>query len=149
MNFRPIATLLVSLAIGASPAFVTAVASTDPDGAALFGATKLSTVQETGGTATLPMSTASVGADVLRDATGNIGVNLAAGALNVQSNQIALVSSPAADINTFQDAHAAASITGSSTAKLGAGALSHASGNIGLNIVSGVGNVQSNALIIH
>lgn len=149
MKLRPLITLLFSLAIGASPAFVNALASTDPDAATLFGGTNLTTVQQTGGTATAAMSTASVGANVLRGASGNAGVNIAAGALNAQANQIALVSSPAADLNTLQDAHATASVNGSSTATLGAGALAHVSGNIGVNIVSGVGNVQSNALVIH
>jgi hypothetical protein len=149
MKLRPAITLLISVAIGASPALVSALASTDPDVASLFGTPKLTTVQQTGGNATVSTSMASVGADVLRGATGNIGVNIAAGALNAQSNQIALISSPSADVNTLQDAHAAASITGTSTATLGAGALSHVSGNVGLNIVAGAGNVQSNSLVIH
>lgn len=149
MKLRPLVTLLVSVGIGASPALVNALASTDPDVASLFGATKLTTVQQTSGSATLPSSLASVGTDVLRGATGNAGINVAAGALNAQSNQIALVGSPAADVNTLQDAHAAASLTGSTSATLGAGALSHVSGNVGANIVSGAGNVQSNALVIH
>jgi hypothetical protein len=149
MKLRPLITLIISLAIGASPALVNAWASTDPDAAAVFSGTKLTTIQQTGGTATAAMSTASVGADVLRGASGNVGVNIAAGALNAQANQIALVSSPAADVNTLQDAHATASINGSSTATLGAGALAHVSGNVGVNIVSGAGNVQSNALVIH
>jgi hypothetical protein len=149
MKLRPAITLLVSVAIGASPALVNALASTDPDVASLFDTTKLTTVQQTSGNATVAMSTASVGADVLRGATGNVGVNVAAGALNAQSNQIALISSPSADVNTLQDAHATASVTGTSTATLGAGALSHVSGNVGVNIVSGAGNVQSNALVIH
>jgi hypothetical protein len=149
MKLRPLLSLLVLLAVGASPALVYALAPTDPDAAALFDTTRLSTAQQTGGTATLPTSSASVGADVLRGATGNVGVNVAAGALNVQANQIALAASPAADIETRQDAHASASITGSGHATLGAGALSHASGNIGLNLVSGAANAQSNALVIH
>jgi hypothetical protein len=148
MNLRPVITLLVSLGIGASPALVNALASTDPDAATLFAGTKLSTVQQTAGTATSSTTTVSVGADVLRGATGNVGVNVAAGALNAQANQIALVSSPSADVNTLQDARATASVSGSS-ATLGAGALSHVSGNIGLNIVSGAGNAQVNALVIH
>ncbi|MEW6344883.1 MAG: hypothetical protein RXR20_34080 [Paraburkholderia sp.] len=148
MKLRPLLALLVSLAIGASPALVNAWASTDPDAATLFG-TKLTTIQQTGGTATAAVTTASVGADVLRGASGNVGVNIAAGALNAQANQIALISSPAADVNTLQDAHAAASVSGSSTASLGAGALAHVSGNVGVNIVSGAGNVQSNALVVH
>ena len=149
MNLRPVITLLVSLGIGASPALVNALASTDPDAATLFAGTKLSTVQQTTGTATSSTTAVSVGADVLRGATGNVGVNVAAGALNAQANQIALVSSPSADVNTLQDARTTASVSGSSSATLGAGALSHVSGNIGLNIVSGAGNAQVNALVIH
>ena len=149
MKLRPVITLLVSLAVGASPALVNALASTDPDAVTPFGGTKLSTVQQTAGTATLSTTTVSVGADVLRGATGNVGVNVAAGALNAQANQIALVSSPSADVNTLQDAHASASVSGNTSATLGAGALPHVSGNVGLNIVSGVGNVQANALVIH
>jgi hypothetical protein len=149
MNLRPVITLLVSLGIGASPALVNALASTDPDTATLFGGTTLSTVQQTAGTATSSTTTVSVSADVLRGATGNVGVNVAAGALNAQANQIALVSSPSADVNTLQDARATASVSGSSSATLGAGALSHVSGNVGLNIVSGAGNAQVNALVIH
>ena len=149
MKLRPLITLLVSLAIGAAPALVSAWASTDHDAAALFGGTKLTTVQQSGGTATAAMSTVSVGTDVLSGASGNVGVNIAAGALNAQANQIALISAPAADVNTLQDAHAAATVNGSSTATLGAGALAHVSGNVGVNVVSGVGNVQSNALVIH
>ncbi|SDG66152.1 hypothetical protein [Paraburkholderia phenazinium] len=149
MKLRHLITLLFSLAIGAAPALVNALASTDPDAAALFGGTKLTTVQQTSGTGTAAMSTASVGSEVLRGASGNVGVNVAAGALNAQANQVALVSSPAADVNTLQDAHATGSVSGRSTATLGAGALAHVSGNVGVNIVSGVGNVQSNAMVIH
>jgi hypothetical protein len=149
MKLRPLITLLISVAIGASPALVNALASTDPDVASLLGATKLATLQQTSGNATLSTSMASVGADVLRGATGNVGVNIATGALNAQANQIVLVSSPSADVNTLQDARATASVTGGGTATLGAGALSHVSGNVGVNIVSGAGNVQSNALVIH
>jgi hypothetical protein len=149
MKLRAVITLLVSLGIGAAPALVNALASTDPDAATLFGGTNLSTVQQTTGTATPSASTVSVGAEVLRGATGNVGVNIAAGALNAQANQIALVNSPSADANTMQEAHATASASGNSSATLGADALSHVSGNVGLNIVSGAGNVQSNALVIH
>ncbi|MGF6725121.1 hypothetical protein P3T43_004492 [Paraburkholderia sp. GAS41] len=149
MKLRPVLTLLISVAIGASPALVNALASTDPDATSLFGTTQLTSVQQTGGTVMMSASTAAVGADVLRGATGNVGVNVAAGALNAQANQIVLISSPSADVNTLQDAHATASVTGIATATLGAGALSHVSGNVGVNIVSGAGNVQSNALVIH
>lgn len=149
MKLRPLITLLISLAVGASPALLNALTPNDPDTVALFGAAQVSTTQQTSGAATLTVATAAVGTDALRDASGNLGVNVAAGALNAQANQIALVSAPSADINTFQDTHATASINGSSSATLAAGALSKASGNTGLNIVSGVGNAQSNALAIH
>lgn len=150
MKLRPLITLLASLAIGASPALVNALAANDPDAIALFGANQISTSQQTSGNAIVSATTtASVGTDALRSVSGNVGVNVAAGALNAQANQIALVSAPSADINTFQDTDVTASISKSGAATLGAGALSKASGNIGVNIVSGVGNAQSNALAIH
>jgi hypothetical protein len=150
MKLRPLITFAISLAIGASPALVNALASTDPDVVALFGASQITTTQQTAGLATISATTtASAGTDALRTASGNLGVNIAAGALNAQANQIALVSAPSADINTFQNADATATITNSGAAVLGAGALSKASGNIGLNIVSGIGNAQSNALAVH
>lgn len=149
MKLRPLITLLASLAIGASPALVNAFAANDPDAIALFGANQISTSQQTSGTAIVAATAASVGTDALRRVSGNFGVNVAAGALNAQANQIALVSAPSADITTLQDTDVNASISKSGTATLGAGALSKASGNIGVNIVSGVGNAQSNALAIH
>jgi len=45
--------------------------------------------------------------------------------------------------------HAVAQVTGSTSAKLGAGSLAAVSGNVGVNIASGVGNAQFNGLIIH
>lgn len=149
MKLRPLVTLLISLAIGASPALVNALASNDSDAVALFGATPISTRQQASGAAALSVTAASAGTDALRGASGNLGINIAAGALNVQANQIALVGAPSADINTLQDTHATASINGSGTATLAAGGLSKATGNIGLNIVSGIANAQSNALGIH
>jgi hypothetical protein len=150
MKLRPLITFAISLAIGASPALVNALASTDPDVVALFGASQITTTQQTAGLATVSANTTAwAGTDALRTASGNVGVNVAAGALNAQANQIALVSAPSADINTFQNADATATITNSGAAVLGAGALSKASGNIGLNIVSGIGNAQSNALAVH
>lgn len=92
---------------------------------------------------------ASVGNDALRDAYGNIGVNLAAGALNAQSNQIALVSATSTVVNTRQTVTTTASVNGNLSASLGAGALAGASGNIGVNVAAGVGNAQSNSLAIH
>jgi hypothetical protein len=150
MKLRPFITLSISLVIGASPALVNAFASNDPDVVALFGTSQITTTQQTAGLATISaITTASVGSDALRAASGNLGVNVAAGALNAQANQIALVSAPSSDINTLQTADATATMSGNGTAMLGAGALAKASGNIGVNIVSGVGNAQSNALAVH
>jgi hypothetical protein len=150
MKLRPFITLSISLVIGASPALVNAFASNDPDVVALFGTSQITTTQQTAGLATISaITTASVGSDALRAASGNLGVNVAAGALNAQANQIALVSAPSSDLNTLQTADATATMSGNGTAMLGAGALAKASGNIGVNIVSGVGNAQSNALAVH
>ncbi|WP_322047498.1 hypothetical protein [Paraburkholderia sp. J67] len=137
----------------ASPAFAenSAALSAD-DGTTVFASAKLTTLQDIDGRATLGASAASVGQDVLRAASGNVGVNIAAGALNAQANQIALVSTPQAEIVTQQNVHATARISGmsgSGVAELGAGALAAVSGNVGINIASGVGNAQVNALAVH
>jgi hypothetical protein len=145
------AAICVAACAGASSAFAEgSTPSSDDDGTAVFGAVKLTSLQNIGGSATLDTEAASVGTDVLRGASGNIGVNLAAGALNAQANQIALVSTPQAEIVTQQNVHAAAHMTGDSTvASLGAGALASASGNIGINIAAGAGNAQLNAMVVH
>ncbi|RFU46824.1 hypothetical protein [Paraburkholderia sp. DHOC27] len=149
MRVRPLVTLLVSLAVGGSPAFANALTISDPDAVALFGTSQISTSQQTGGAATLAATTASIGMDAMRNVSGNLGVNVGAGALNAQANQIALLSASSSDINTQQDVHAAGSINGSGAATLAGGTLGKASGNIGVNLVSGVGNAQSNALAVH
>jgi hypothetical protein len=136
--------------IGATPTFAgTSTALSDDDAAAVFGTVRLSSVQEIGGNAKLGRSAASIGADALRGASGNIGVNLAAGALNAQANQIALITTPRADIASQQNVHAVAQLIGSATAELGAGALTNVSGNVGVNIAAGVSNAQFNGLVVH
>jgi hypothetical protein len=153
MNIR----LLISAAIwaaacaGASSAFAGGSAPlSDDDLAAVFGSVRLNAVQNTGGSARVDAPSASVGTDVLRGATGNIGVNLAAGALNAQANQIAVVTTSQAEIVAQQDVHALARMAGgSAAAALGAGALAGASGNIGVNIAAGVGNAQFNGMVVH
>jgi hypothetical protein len=115
----------------------------------VLGSTRLSSLQDVGGSANAGALAANVGANVLRGASGNIGVNLAAGALNAQANQIALISTPQAAIASQQNLHTVAQLTGNTTAKLGAGSLAAVSGNVGMNIASGVGNAQFNGLVIH
>jgi len=92
---------------------------------------------------------ATLGADALRDAHGNFGVNVAAGVLNAQSNQLVLASASNVLINSHQDIRNAATVNAATNASLGERALMGASGNIGVNVAAGVANVQSNALAIH
>jgi hypothetical protein len=152
MKLRSLAIALVWIATGVSApsAFAgTSAALSDDDSAAVFGSARLTSMQDIGGNARIAGSTASLGADALRGASGNIGVNLAAGALNAQANQITLINTPHADISTQQNVHSVAQLPGNSTAELGAGALSRVSGNVGVNVASGVGNAQVNARVIH
>lgn len=92
---------------------------------------------------------ATAGTNALRDARGNVGVNIAAGALNAQSNQLALVSATDTVVRTRQDVQAMANLTGGTSASLGTNALAGASGNIAVNVAAGVANAQSNSLAIH
>jgi hypothetical protein len=101
---------------------------------------------------------ASVGANALANATGNIGVNVAAGVGNVQNNSLAVSSSTdkhapqsAAMVATDQsDQETSMNFNGSfgGTASMAGSALAGASGNIGVNIAGGAGNVQHNGLAI-
>jgi len=114
-------------------------------------------------------NSSSMGDSALRDASGNIGVNIAAGDNNVQGNSAALAASDAGFVfgkrkgryrtpshgsaadaevfgkqsafwnNTYNTGH-------KNKASMGASALRGASGNIGVNIAAGNNNVQKNAL---
>lgn len=99
---------------------------------------------------------AHVGDNVLSDASGNIGLNVAAGAGNAQTNALAAsvnsegnLAKASADseqlsvfnvILAFRDLDNTASLDGS--------ALMNAVGNIGVNIASGAGNAQHNGTAI-
>lgn len=102
---------------------------------------------------------ASVGDNALQNATGNVGVNVSSGLGNVQNNSLALVSSTptgkhsqgGAVVATDDSTQVAGgqvygTFNGSST--LGSGALNGATGNIGVNIASGGGNLQHNGLAV-
>ncbi|MBB3262322.1 hypothetical protein F4827_007112 [Paraburkholderia bannensis] len=145
------AAICAATCVGAAPTFAgTATALSDDDSSTVFSSVKLTSLQDIGGSAKISGPTAAVGADVLRGASGNVGVNLAAGALNAQTNQLVLATTSQAEIVTQQSTHAVIRlIAGSASASLGAGALAGASGNIGINIAAGAGNAQSNALIVH
>lgn len=152
MKVSTLACALIWVAVntGASSALAgTSTAPSDDDSAAVFGSARLSNLQDIGGSAKASASAAIVGANALRGASGNIGVNVSAGALNAQSNQIILITTPQATIDSQQNVHTVAQVTGSASAQLGAGSLAAVSGNVGVNIASGVGNAQFNGLIIH
>ncbi|HTJ92593.1 MAG TPA: cell wall anchor protein [Pararobbsia sp.] len=102
---------------------------------------------------------ASVGDNALQFATGNVGVNVTSGLGNVQNNSLALVSSTpsgrhsqggavVATDDSTQNASAAVYGTFNGSATLGSGALLGATGNIGVNIASGGGNLQHNGLAV-
>jgi hypothetical protein len=97
----------------------------------------------------------------LAGASGNIGVNIAAGSGNAQSNQLSMIETgsnrvarAAAAINqsaSGNNSDSASSFTISDSANravMASGALAMAGGNIGVNIAAGVGNAQANALSV-
>ncbi|MCV6590844.1 MAG: hypothetical protein OIF57_17770 [Marinobacterium sp.] len=113
-------------------------------------------------------NTSDMGDGALRNASGNIGVNVAAGDNNVQGNSAALAASDAgfvfgegegedgyshgssADAEIFVHQTTYYNYTYNyaqrNKASMGNNALQGASGNIGVNIASGNNNVQKNAL---
>lgn len=149
----PRLTLLSSLVLAAAAVVhVPAFAAPSDDA----NVVQLSTRQTLTGDAVFSGQSAAVatlGADALRDAHGNFGVNAAAGALNAQSNQIVLAKAAHILVDTQQTIRNAAAVTGAITgamhASLGDRALMGASGNIGVNVVAGAANAQANALAIH
>ncbi|MFM0593955.1 MULTISPECIES: hypothetical protein [Paraburkholderia] len=152
MKVRSLVVALIYVAAGSGASFAFAGVSTalsDDDSAAVFGSATLSNLQDIGGSAKLGSVSAAVGTDALRGASGNLGVNLAAGALNAQANEIAVIDTPRAEISSQQNVHAIAQLSGNDSAELGAHALASASGNLGVNIAAGAGNAQFNGLVVH
>jgi len=97
----------------------------------------------------------------LAGASGNIGVNLAAGAGNTQSNQLSMVESSGSKVsrssvaidqsasgNVSESASSYESTNSANNARMMTGALAGASGNIGISIAAGVGNAQANAMSV-
>ena len=99
---------------------------------------------------------ASVDNNVLAAASGNIGLNVAAGVGNAQSNalaasvnssgNIAKASADSEQLTEFNSLLAWCDLDNS--ASLSGNALSQAVGNIGVNIAAGAGNAQHNGLSI-
>ncbi|QIK80783.1 cell surface protein [Lysobacter sp. HDW10] len=111
----------------------------------------------TGGTRRDVDYRATVDGNVLANAKGNIGVNVAAGVGNAQSNSLAAsvntsgtIAKATADSQQLTLLNMLEADCGDldSTASLAGGALQGAQGNIGVNIAAGVGNAQHNGLSI-
>lgn len=127
----------------------------------VFGNAQIFNAQSSGGTAHINNFNlnASIGDGSLSGVTGNVGVNVASGIGNVQNNSLAgavTTTKPANALTTAMVATddnsqtAGMTVTGQfqGTAMLGANALANASGNIGVNIAGGAGNLQHNGLAI-
>lgn len=101
-------------------------------------------------------NTASIEDDVASDASGNIGVNAAAGDNNTQDNAAALSAADASfsfglsDAEVFVNQYGAGNETinegVTNNAYINGNAFSGATGNIGVNVTSGNNNEQKNAL---
>ena len=97
----------------------------------------------------------------LKGATGNIGINLSAGAGNTQSNQLAMIDAAGTKVvraqTSIEQSSAANMSTNRSewrgtdsanTASIFSDAVKNSMGNIGLNVAAGAGNAQANALAV-
>ncbi|AJK49406.1 cell wall anchor protein [Burkholderia plantarii] len=128
----------------------------------VFGNAQIFSAQSSSGHAKIDnfVLNASIGDGSLAQVSGNVGVNVASGVGNVQNNSLAASTSTvdphrthggtamvATDDNT-QLANAQVSGRFVGTAMLGANTLTGATGNIGVNIAGGAGNLQHNGLAI-
>ena len=99
-------------------------------------------------------NTVAIGDGLANGADGNIGVNAAAGAFNIQKNALVIATVTGGNLaeataGTLQDVEENSSVHEDTTNNVSIGAsLIGASGNIGVNLASGVGNLQLNTLTI-
>jgi hypothetical protein len=99
-------------------------------------------------------NTVTIGEGLANGADGNIGVNAAAGAFNIQKNALVIATVTGGNLAeatavAFQDAEYNDSVHEDVTNNVSiGGSLIGASGNIGVNLASGVGNLQLNTLTI-
>lgn len=97
----------------------------------------------------------------LSGASGNIGVNVASGAGNTQSNQLSMIETgggrvvrsavaidQSASGNQSENKTQFESSNSANSARMVTGALSAASGNVGVSVAAGVGNAQANAMSV-
>jgi hypothetical protein len=97
-------------------------------------------------------NTVTVGAGTLDGASGNIGLNAAAGAFNIQKNALVIASVTGGNLaeataGVWQNSNESESYVEDVTNTVNLGdSLADASGNIGVNLASGTGNLQLNTL---
>ncbi len=152
----------INVAQGIDNAQSNDVALASVDVGNVFGNAQIFNKQSSGGSAKINNFNlnASIGDGSLSGVTGNVGVNVASGIGNVQNNSLAgavtttknagsavTTAMVAADENS-QNANMAVRGQFQGTAMLGANTLAGASGNIGVNIAGGAGNLQHNGLAI-
>ncbi|TMS59626.1 cell surface protein [Imbroritus primus] len=132
----------------------------DNDAAAVFAAAQVFSSQT--GKSNLAMvsnaeNVASLNGNALRNAAGNIGVNIASGAGNLQNNGMAGSTNSSGTLAKATSSNAQASFGNVlfelgcdpvNSAVVSGNALRGATGNIGLNLTAGAGNLQHNGLAI-
>ncbi|MFX1672875.1 hypothetical protein PWR63_11455 [Paraburkholderia sp. A2WS-5] len=152
----------VNIAEGINNAQSNDVALASVDVGNVFGNAQIFNNQASAGTANVKNFNlnASVGDGSLASVSGNVGVNVASGIGNAQNNSLAgsvttaknagsaQTTAMVATDNNVQNAGMTATGQFQGTASLGAGTLANASGNIGVNIAGGIGNLQHNGMAI-
>ncbi|EON12072.1 MULTISPECIES: hypothetical protein [Pandoraea] len=151
----------VNVAAGADNAQANNVAIASLNAQPVYASAQVFANQSSKGSASISQFyvNSSVGDGALAGATGNVGVNVAAGVGNVQENGLSAAVSQggsgwhkggAANSTAQTDQSASMKASGDfiANASLGNGALAFASGNVGVNVASGIGNVQANNLAI-
>ncbi|HVL09630.1 MAG TPA: cell surface protein [Burkholderiaceae bacterium] len=132
----------------------------DNDAAAVFAAAQVFSSQT--GKSNLAMvsnaeNVASLNGNALRNAAGNIGVNIASGAGNLQNNGMAGSTNSSGTLAKATSSNAQASFGNVlfelgcdpvNSAIISGNALRGATGNIGVNLTAGAGNLQHNGLAI-
>lgn len=126
------------------------------DSAAIAVVDNQQSVTSNGGSNTALSNTSSIGDNVGNNASGNIGMNTAAGDNNAQDNAAALSATDANFTFGMADGEVFVNQTGmgnatmnsgvSNSAGIGGNAFMNASGNIGVNVTAGNNNEQKNAL---
>jgi hypothetical protein len=89
--------------------------------------------------------------NAFQHASGNIGLNVAAGSLNQQSNSAVVMDSNLSTVSSTINQSSTVDVLnagGGNSASSTGNAFQHASGNIGANVASGVGNQQANVLVV-